>query len=262
MKALRFCILPLVALVIVSFVIGIKEKQITRVVEETEVMQHSIRTAGTAAEYTLEGSGLGQHRSRALVEQGGSNSESQSTLEACRSALKRAYVEGVIIPGETYRVKRLAYELSRDDGRTLLDEIDAMKAGKVSRYWLGEMLVPAMTQEYPEVLVEHYYVAGMGPEDIQTKRVESAYSEWAQKDPQAAMAWYEERIHAGDLANRSLDGEYNLRTRIEQALISSMVVHGNQIALLRLMENIDDPDRRSNAVKSFNSKNPGANLAE
>ncbi len=71
MKALIFCILPLVALVIVSFVIGIKEKQITRVVEETEVMQHSIRTAGTAAEYTLEGSGLGQHRSRALVEQGG-----------------------------------------------------------------------------------------------------------------------------------------------------------------------------------------------
>lgn len=253
MKPLKSWMAPLAALVVVGFLIGFKEKRISRTAEETEALERSLRAAGTVEESPEAGTGRGQGHAAALSS---NDPKGRSALQSCRLALRRAFVDGVIIGEESYRVRQLAYKLSPEESRILLEEIDLMAEGSLNRYRLGNMLVPALTENCPEVLVEHHYVPGMDSENLQTPTVASAYEAWAEKDLQAAMAWYGKRVLAGDLGRRSLDGKSEFLDRIEQALIRSATAYGNQEALTRVLENMDDPQRKAKALEQFKNRNP------
>lgn len=253
MKTLKSWTVPLAALVLVGVLIGFKETEISQTVEETEVLERTLRAAGNVKETLRDGTDFGQRDARAFS---GNNSEGRSALQSCRLALRRAFVDGVIIGEESHRVRQLAYKLSPEEGRILLEEIDLMSEGYLNRYWLGDMLVPALTENCPEVLVEHHYVPGMDSKNLQTATVASAYEAWAEKDLQAALAWYGKRVLAGDLGRRSLDGKSEFLDIIEQALIRSATAYGNQEALSRVLENMDDPQRKAKALEQFKNRNP------
>ena len=150
--------------------------------------------------------------------------------------------------------------LSTADLVETLGSLDEIAADPVSRRQMENLLADSLIAKDPQLALAS--LAGRLREGDQpfVTRLAAALGEWARKDATAAAAWLDQRIAAGDLESRSLEGKSAARMDFEAALLETLLVSDRDAARQRIASLPEDHRRETLERIAFNELPPEGQL--
>jgi hypothetical protein len=138
------------------------------------------------------------------------------------------------------RMQRLLMDLSGEELRAQLDEIDALDLTADTRKQLRNMILGILTEKDPKLAMDLF--ATDNDEDAfgENWQISEALRKWAGKDPAAAAAWLDKQIAEGKLESKSLDGKNELLVRYESTLIGVLLQSDLAAAAVRVKSLAED----------------------
>jgi hypothetical protein len=121
------------------------------------------------------------------------------------------------------RMQRLLMDLSGEELKAQLDEIDALDLADDTRKRLREMILGALTEKDPKLALDLFGKDHDEDDFGVSWQMGNALKKWAEKDPAAAAAWLERQIAEGKLESKSLDGKNRALVRYESALVEVLL---------------------------------------
>lgn len=121
------------------------------------------------------------------------------------------------------RMQRFLMDLSGDELRAQLDEIEALDLAADTRKQLRDMFLNILTDKDPELALELFGKDNNADDYRVSWQMSSALRELAHKDPTAAVAWLDRQIAEGKLESKSLDDKNDALIRYESALMGVLL---------------------------------------
>ena len=116
-----------------------------------------------------------------------------------------------------------------------LEEIESLDLDGRAEQMLSSAVLGELVKKDPEGVVKRFFGPDLGPRDPNQWVVGNAFMYWAMEAPEAAQAWFDERIAAGDFEGKTLDGSNPLREQFERAVIGWVLAGDPTAAEERLL---------------------------
>jgi hypothetical protein len=122
--------------------------------------------------------------------------------------------------------------MSKEELIAALDEIAALDCPTETRHMLEQMILEPLVEKDPELALTRF-IHRLGDSSL-TWQFSLAMQKWAEKDPAAASAWFDQQIAAGKFDSKSLDGRSQSRIEFEKKLIHVLLSTDPEAAGRRL----------------------------
>ena len=163
------------------------------------------------------------------------------------------------LAGEDYAIPHDRIDkMSREEIIAALDEIAALDLSVKERQLLEDALIPSLVSEDPAYVLERFGGRIVSDPDGAGYQLVSAMRTWAERDPAAAMSWFDGQIAAGNFESRTLDGKSEIRAEFEGALLDSLLPADPAAAAARLAALPEDQRREVLEQLSFSDLDPAA----
>lgn len=229
MKA-RWMVPPVAALVIVTVASGLQRGSIHEVEERTAMLRKAIVRFG-AREPGAGADGMkGQVQSPAQ--------QANKPIDWKEVARKVSEARNGREMGDIRTMLRLhkqLQELSAADLGAALDGIAALDLPDQGRMMLQQMLVGLIVEKSPEELLKRFADKIGLDGDWVSWQLARAITGWAKANPDAATAWLDQQIAAGNLESTKLDGRSPTRLRFETALVEALIGQDPDAAKARVL---------------------------
>ncbi|MDB6133964.1 MAG: hypothetical protein JWM59_2207 [Verrucomicrobiales bacterium] len=145
-----------------------------------------------------------------------------------------------------FKIQKSILDLPPEDLSALVADAARLDVPENQKNSLIMMLMQGLAQKNPKaaVLVGQSLLQEASPEQRQMRMggMQTAFSQWADQDPDAARQWYDAELAAGRFENRRLDSTDPLRTVFEAALLPGLAVKNPTAAKDRLLA-MPEPQR-------------------
>jgi hypothetical protein len=109
--------------------------------------------------------------------------------------------------------------MSKEELIAALDEFATLDFPTETRHMLEQMIILPLVEKDPELALTRF-IHRLGDNDSSlTWQLSHAMQKWAEKDPAAASAWFDQQIAAGKFDSKALDGRSQTRIQFEKNLI-------------------------------------------
>lgn len=132
------------------------------------------------------------------------------------------------------RLEQQCKDMTQEELISALDEIDGLDTPSGSSAQLKTLLFQELCQKDPESALARLADPSRSDRSEMAGTLASAMREWSPKDLAMAEAWFNEQITAGKFDSASLDGESQLRTNFEDALMGAWISSDPAAAAARL----------------------------
>ncbi|MEP4078087.1 hypothetical protein [Haloferula sp.] len=126
-------------------------------------------------------------------------------------------------------------EMDADDLLAELAKIEALDLNNEARRALESMLIGMLAQKDPQVVLERYMERVNDDQGGMSWQLSSAFQQWQEKEPVAALTWLDAEIAKGTFESKSLDGKNRARVRFESAVIVGLLSKDPAAAKERMM---------------------------
>lgn len=117
------------------------------------------------------------------------------------------------------RFRERLQAMSKEELVAALDEIATLDFPTETRHMLEQMIILPLVEKDPELALTGF-IHRLGDNDNSlTWQLSHAMQKWAEKDPAAASAWFDQQIAAGKFDSKALDGRSQTRIQFEKNLI-------------------------------------------
>ena len=113
--------------------------------------------------------------------------------------------------------------MSKEELVAALDEIAALDFPTDTREMLELIILDPLVEKDPELVLTKYIAHLHDFASSLTWHLSHAMQKWAEKDPAAASAWFDQQIAAGKFDSKALDGRSETRIRFENKLINVLL---------------------------------------
>jgi hypothetical protein len=138
------------------------------------------------------------------------------------------------------RIQRMLMEMSAEDLAAQLDEIAKLDLDEAGRSQIESMILGALAEKDPKLALDRC-ADQLGGEDMSKRwRLAHAFGKWADKEPVAAAAWFDQLIKQGKFDSKSLDGKSESRLSFEGALVNALLQSDPRAASARVAALPDD----------------------
>ncbi len=132
------------------------------------------------------------------------------------------------------RLQQRLQKMTAEELATALDEIAGLDLTELERMMLEQMLAGPLAQKDPELALNRFLDRLNEKDGMWRWQLSSALKQWAEKDPAAAVAWFDGRIAEGKFDSKALSGKSQVRTQFEGALLSLLISSDPEEAARRL----------------------------
>ena len=113
--------------------------------------------------------------------------------------------------------------MSKEELIAALDEFATLDFPTETRHMLEQMIILPLVEKDPELALTRF-IHRLGDNDSSlTWQLSHAMQKWAEKDPAAASAWFDQQIAAGKFDSKALDGRSETRIQFEKELINVLL---------------------------------------
>jgi hypothetical protein len=144
------------------------------------------------------------------------------------------------------RLEQQCKDLTQEELISALDEIDGLDTPSGSSAQLKTLLFQELCQNAPESALARLADPSRSDRSEMAKTLASAMREWSPKDLAMAEVWFKEQIAAGKFDSTSLDGESQLQSNFEYALMGAWISCDPAAAAVRLKALTED--QRANVL--------------
>ncbi len=150
---------------------------------------------------------------------------------------------------EMMAFQRKLQKMDKEQLIAAFEEIEALDLGDEERLMLEAMLMEPLVQKDPELALTRF-ADRLGDEKTgMSWQLANALGEWAKKDQDAAITWFDKEIAAGTFDSKSLDGKSRIRLSFETNLISKLLSSDPAAAAARVAAL--PADQRKDALNGF-----------
>lgn len=238
----KFIIPPVLALVVVSGWIGSERRKIFTLESESAVLMERL-SSGSAD------SGAGNSSSKGTSPD--KHTKDKEPIDWKKVAAQMAEARGDDGIGDMRTMIRLQQRLqamSKEELVSALDEIAALEMSDEARQKLEQMLIGLLCQKDPEFALTRYIDRAADDHGMMSWQLSNAMKEWMKKEPENAVAWFDQQIAAGKFASKSLDGKSQSRMQFEGMVIGSLISTDPAAAAARL--NRLPTDQRADVLRN------------
>lgn len=232
---------PALALVVVSGWIGSERRKISTLENESAVLKE--RLSSRSAD-----SGAGNSSSKGTSPD--RHTKDKEPIDWKKVAAQMAEARGDVA-GDMRTMIRLQQRLqamSMGELVSALDEIAALEMSDEARQKLEQMLIGLLCQKDPEFALTRYIDRAADDHGMMSWQLSNAMKEWMKKEPENAVAWFDQQIAAGKFASKSLDGKSQARMQFEGMVIGSLISTDPDAAAARL--NLLPADQRADVLRN------------
>lgn len=214
---------PLAALAVCGLWLGFRERSISTLEEGTALLRQHVELAG---------SGGADNRDRSLAT--ARAREKKEVIDWRRIAGSQAAAEGKLDLRERLQLQARLQEMTGAELLAALDEIAALDLDEAARLDLEGALIGVLAGKDPQAALERYSDRIGDARIGLSSQLSDAFQEWASKDRNAALAWFDARIAEGKFESKALDGKSADRLRFESSAISALMEDDSAAASRRL----------------------------
>jgi hypothetical protein len=120
---------------------------------------------------------------------------------------------------EMIRFQQRLLEMSKEELVAALDEIATLDLPDETRNLLEQMILGPIAEKDPEFALTRFIDRVQEQNMGFSWQLSDALRRWSEKDPSAAVAWFDKQIAAGKFDSKSLDGKSQARIQFEGGLI-------------------------------------------
>lgn len=120
-------------------------------------------------------------------------------------------------------LQRALLSMSAEELAAQLDEIAALDIPEDAKAMLQGTLIGVLADKDPKLAIERFGDRLGDDRNGMSWQISHAFQKWAEKDSAGALAWFDAQIAAGKLESKSLNGQNDIRQRLEGAVITSLV---------------------------------------
>lgn len=146
------------------------------------------------------------------------------------------------------RFQQRLQAMTKEELVSALDEIAALEISDELRQSLEQMLIGPLAEKDPEFTLIRYFDRLADDRGGMSWQLANSMREWMKKEPQSAIAWFDQQIAAGKFDSKSLDGKSHSRIQFEGAVIGSLLSSDPAAAAARLK--LLPADQRADALKN------------
>jgi hypothetical protein len=253
MKPLHF-LPPAAALVASGLWLGLQQRSISTLENETVLLRQHVEAAKHAAD-TTDASSLAAARTN------GKKPGDPEAIDWKSLADSMAKTERGGMP-DMRAMMKLQTKLMSLSGAELtaaLDEIAALELSNDARRSLESMLINLLAQKEPKLVLDRYLDRLNDPRSgVGSWQLAHAFQQWAGKDSAAATAWLDAQIAAGKFDSKSLDGKNQSRLQFEAAVVTSLLQSDVKAAGDRIAALPEDQRREMFQQGMFMTVKPGS----
>lgn len=132
------------------------------------------------------------------------------------------------------RLQQRVQAMTRDELVAALDEIAALDLPDASRSMLEQLLIDPLIRQDPELALTRFSHRLQDGPGALAWQLGLAFREWAKKDADQAIRWFDQQIAAGKFASKSLDGRSQARIQFEAMLMGDLLAADPAAAARRL----------------------------
>ena len=140
-------------------------------------------------------------------------------------------------------------EMSKEELVSALDEIAAMDLSQESRAMLEQILMGPLIEKDPELALNRFIDRVGEKNGGFSWQLASAFGQWAQKEPEKAGLWFDQKIGDGIFDSKSLDGKSQARLQFEGSIMG-ILISSDPDAAARRMTSMPE-DQRSEVLSGF-----------
>ena len=141
------------------------------------------------------------------------------------------------------RFQQRLQAMSKQELVAALDEIAALDFPTETRHMLEYLILGPLVEKDPELALTRF-IHRLGDNDSSlTKQLSHAMQKWAEKDPAAASAWFDQQIAAGKFDSKALNGISQTRIQFEKNLINVLLGTDPEAAGRRLAASGSEVER-------------------
>lgn len=234
---------PLVALAIGGAWLGTQRQSISALERESEVLRKAIaaRSTGTATD-----SPQGRPASSAKAAK---EKEKLDWKKIAAQFSEQRQNGGMGDMRTMMNFHQRLQAMSKEELVTALEEIAALDCPVETRNMLEQMILGPLVEKDPELALTRFIGRLQDHEGSLSWQLSTVLQQWAEKDPTAAIGWFDRQIAAGTFDSKSLDGKSRSRLQFEGNLIHFLLGSDPDAAGRRL--GALPEDQRNEALSQF-----------
>ena len=219
---------PLAALALVGAWIAFKQVKLRQFEREAEDLRARIERAEARPEQAAPAV-----EARGTV--AGGAARSRVNWAKLGDSIARARFSGMPDMGGLMAMEEAVQGMTVDELYASLEEIESLELDGRAEQMLRSAVLGELVKKDPEGVVKRFFGPDLGPGDPNEWVIGNAFTYWAMEDPEAAQAWFDERIAAGDFEGKTLDGSNPFREQFERAVIGGVLAGDPAAAEERLL---------------------------
>ena len=230
MKPVRF-LPPVLALVAAGLWIGTQRRTISTLELESEALRGRLEVARQDPATAAAHPSLAGPRNAALKAPRPGSKVDWKKIAATQAAMKSG---GDGDMRAMVALQKTLLALSGEELLAGLDEIAGLDLSDDAKRQLESTLISVLANKDPQAALERYADRIGGPDGGLTWQLSTAFQSWSAKDATAAAAWMDRQVEAGTFENKRLDGQHDPRIRFEAGLIQNLAASDPAEAARRL----------------------------
>lgn len=224
---------PVLALISAGWWIGTQRRSISTLELESAALRGRLEVAGQGpAEDSTDPSLAGQRSTKSKAPRTGSKVDWKK-IAATQAAMK-SNPGGDADMRAMVALQKTLLALSAEELLAGLDEIATLDLSDDAKRQLEGTLIGVLANKDPQAALERYADRIAGSDGGLTWQLSNAFQSWSAKDATAAAAWMDAQVEAGTFDNKRLDGQHDPRVRFEAGLIQNLAASDPAEAARRL----------------------------
>ncbi len=220
---------PVVALLIVGGWIGTQRQSIATLDKESALLRTHIANARASA-----GSEASSHAAKTPNGKPTKDKEPIDWKKVASEMAEMQHNNGMGDLRSMVHMQQRLLSMTKEELVSALDEIAKLDLPAEARQMLEQMLIGPLVEKDPELALNAFSDRFQDQRSGMGWQLSNALSNWAEKDPAKATAWFDEQIAAGKFDSKSLDGKNQARLQFEGALIRTLLSTDADAASRRL----------------------------
>ena len=115
------------------------------------------------------------------------------------------------------------WEMDTEQLLAALDKIRTLQLGEEKRLTLESMLIAPLARQDPELALNRFSDRINEQQSGMNSKLANVFGQWATKDREAAIAWFDKEIASGTFDSKSLDGKSASRFIFEKSLVATIL---------------------------------------
>lgn len=222
---------PALALVAAGFWIGTQRRSISTLELESEALRGRIEVARQDAASTAEDPSFASQRNANSKAIRTGSKVDWKKIAATQAAMRSGGDENM---RAMVTLQKTLLALSSEELLAGLDEIATLDLSEEAKRQLEGTLIGVLANKDPQAALERYADRIAGSDGGLAWQLSNAFQSWSSKDATAATAWMDAQVEAGTFDNKRLDGQHDPRIRFEAGLIQNLAASDPAEAARRL----------------------------